>query len=320
MNIFSNPSGSIRPATADERHAWLTAISYFQSLELPDILAPSENKKVIFINFDGTGNNVDTNPAEDSNVGALSQLLKQVDSGSEQIESRYIEGIGTTGAGQTLQQMLATGAAELLQRAMNHVRTIVAQNPADTPYIVVTGFSRGAALARAFMSLIHDYGIPGAEDPSTNLIYDTSTAQKPPGSVHMSAILFDTVTTGMGGYDYSVPPTVDSLVHLTSRDEQREMFGLTSVLGDPGKPQIGSSKFSYLAFTPTLAEDTLLTRLLSLPFISLRIFFKTGDLLLHHPSFLISTTRTIGKSTIAAPWRPRRGDGFSPGMDEKPLM
>jgi hypothetical protein len=301
VNIFSNPSGSIRPATTEERQTWLSAISYFQALELPDVLAPSENKRVIFINFDGTGNNVATNPAESSNIGDLSQFLETVDTGSAQVDSTYVAGIGTTGPGQTLQQMLATGAVQRLQDAMNYVRSVVAENPEDTPYIVVTGFSRGAALARAFMNLIHDYGIPGVEDPSTNLIYDTTTAQRPPGSVHMSAILFDTVTTGMGGYDYAVPPTVDSLVHLTARDDQRELFGLTSVLGGAGTA------------TNRLIE-------VQLPGVHSDIGGGTGALALPRRLFRMSTKRRTGKSTIAEHWRPRLGGGFSPGTGGKPPM
>lgn len=76
--------------------------------------------------------------------------------------------------------------------------------------VVVTGFSRGAAIARHFMNLVD---AAAARDPLLD------------GRVYFYAILFDTVSTGQfDSLQLSAPPSVDYLVHFVARDEPRFLF------------------------------------------------------------------------------------------------
>ncbi|MDN8078670.1 DUF2235 domain-containing protein [Burkholderia multivorans] len=236
-SLIWSPTAEGAPYTADQsvKDEYLLAKSYFDALQLPQVISGDPHQLVIYVNFDGTGNNKSTNPNEESNVGLLDDQLDKV----APLNDVYEVGVGTTGSGQTAQQALGLGAQQRVLDAMQKVAAEVAtakqQDPDVQPYIVVTGFSRGAAEARMFMTAIDEYGVPGIGDAqaASSLTYDTSQSQFPPGSVHMSAMLFDTVSTSMGDDNFSIPGSVDSVVQITSQDERRAYFPLTSIEAGP---------------------------------------------------------------------------------------
>lgn len=85
------------------------------------------------------------------------------------------------------------------------------EDPETDIRIFVTGFSRGAAIARHFMNEVTDnWGTLSA-----------SRQAKP----HFYAILFDTVSTGqLENLRLALPSSVDYLVHFVARDEARIFF------------------------------------------------------------------------------------------------
>jgi Ca2+-binding RTX toxin-like protein len=242
MGSLFQSSEATKPASEAEKEQYRIAVDFFETLQLPDVITGSTSQKVFVVNFDGTGNNQYTNPGEASNVALLDSALEAVEDAKSDSSfvNTYQIGVGTEGSAQALQQALALGAKARVQDAIDVLRMQYAQWLADSagqpfePYILVTGFSRGSAEARLFMNVIDQYGIPALNDPGVDLVYNAATSLKPPGSVHMSALLYDTVGTGMTG-NFNIPDTVDSVVHFTSQDERRVFFPLMSIESGPGE-------------------------------------------------------------------------------------
>jgi hypothetical protein len=236
-SLIWSPDAEGSPYTADQsvKDSYLLAKSYFDGLQLPQVISGGPHQLVIYVNFDGTGNNKNTVPDEESNVALLDDQLGAI-APSDDI---YEIGVGTTGDTQTTDQALGIGATQRVTEAIARVASVIQaaslDDPDVQPYIVVTGFSRGAAEARLFMTAIDEYGVPSVDNAETasSPTYDTAHAQFPPGSVHMSAMLFDTVSTSMGDDNFSIPGSVDSVVQITSQGEQRVYFPLTSIEAGP---------------------------------------------------------------------------------------
>lgn len=125
--------------------------------------------KVAFF-FDGTGNNLDADVGNDehSNVARLFRAHPQSDS-ARGLFSYYIPGLGTrfkevgdpggTDLGLAFGQM---GTARL-DWAMRRFEERVGQSKGRTVHLALFGFSRGAALARAFARMVADRCERGAD-------------------------------------------------------------------------------------------------------------------------------------------------------------
>ena len=133
------------------------------SLPLPSGVSPGaapqgarQGMKVSFF-FDGTGNNLDADYAtrEHSNVARLFRVHPQSDTGQAAV-GYYIPGLGTrfkeiNDPGSTTTGLAFGGMGEeRLEWAMKVLDSRVSQARGQPVNVALFGFSRGAALARAF--------------------------------------------------------------------------------------------------------------------------------------------------------------------------
>lgn len=80
--------------------------------------------------------------------------------------------------------------------------------------VFVTGFSRGAAIARHFMNIVE-------QDWSNSSVINADINNAP----HFYALLYDTVSTGqMDRLQLSLPSSLDYLIHIVAKDEPRSFF------------------------------------------------------------------------------------------------
>ncbi|HEY0250263.1 MAG TPA: DUF2235 domain-containing protein, partial [Kofleriaceae bacterium] len=186
--------------------------------------------------FDGSGEDRATqDPALESNPAKLDDAF--------QGPKHYERGVGSekndtfqhraqndyefvTGAGF---QKRVDGAYNWL---VNEVNGIKGGNPQAQVVLVVTGFSRGAAEARAFTNELNARGIPvqSSKQPDGSFTQHFDTP-------HVGVmVLFDTVQmTAAQHKDLSIPDNVDNVLHITARDEKRTTFPLTRAT-DPNRP------------------------------------------------------------------------------------
>lgn len=244
----------------------------------PITLDPDEIKVSFF--FDGTGNNYDADypTLEHSNVARLWQAHKRP---AGKVYRFYVPGIGTyfkdigDDGGLFGMGFGAWGWARL-QWAQKQLQDVVKRHHTRTLAIAIFGFSRGAALARAFALWIagqtvskdgkYYYGYKGSEVrvriyfmglfdtvasvglPSSTLTtidYVWNQAQMLPNSK------LERLAAGPGpadptagltdghlmwASDLSIPPLVEECVHMTSAHENRNSFPLDSVYTTKGWP------------------------------------------------------------------------------------
>lgn len=216
--------------------------------------------RMLFVALDGTGQNADARSSDvDSNAASLARMVQGTASANPrapaQIVAHYWPGIG---AGRQATQWLAAatgeGLTELTEQAYLAIAQQVASWRQDDPnvqiHLAFTGFSRGAAAVLHLANLIDQRGIadpasarliseadPWGEYPQqrTRIVYDQTLLA--PGTARINGLfLADTVVTGQSGMlMLTVPPIVDSVLHLVARDEPRNlMFRLQSILSGPG--------------------------------------------------------------------------------------
>lgn len=190
--------------------------------------------------FDGTGNEPedadpefdDKEQVEDQNISNVLKLhLRaggQLDSPVERFEqlSLYFPGPGTRGGAlrRVLESALAPASLEKIQKkALSRVRE--AYQPGDE--ISVFGFSRGAAIARRFVSHLQAFGLAEREkgaQPAQRIpvrfvgLWDTVLSEGAPQKdrkIRSPAELGE--TDGIG-------PGVGRVVHLVSIDDPRKVF------------------------------------------------------------------------------------------------
>ncbi|MFT3698798.1 MAG: DUF2235 domain-containing protein [Kofleriaceae bacterium] len=226
-----------RPLSADDRDAVKAVQKKIASMKPKRIDDPKNPNLVqIELAFDGSGEDRATqDPALESNPAKLDDAF--------QGPKHYERGVGSekndtfahrvqndyefvTGAGF---QKRVDGAYNWL---VNEVNSIKGGNPNAQVVLVVTGFSRGAAEARAFTNELNQRGIPVTAskqpDGSFKQHYDT-----PQVGV---MVLFDTVQMTAGQHENtSIPANVENVLHITARDEKRTTFPLTRAT-DPKRP------------------------------------------------------------------------------------
>lgn len=190
-----------------------------------------KNQVQIEIAFDGTGNDasVDPNP---TNPAKLHEAFAGQKTYVRGVMTNSEEGLGAAigktvegGTGEGMQNRIEQGYAAVVAQ-VNEAKRL---NPDAEVSIVVTGFSRGAATARQFVNVLNDRGIP-----------NTNPDKKGPenfGPPRVGAlVIFDTVDSHATKVAAeTIPPNVDNVLHLVSRDEHRPSFPLTTAL-DPKRP------------------------------------------------------------------------------------
>ena len=177
--------------------------------------------------FDGTGNNEDKLSGY-TNVWYLSKSYRG--------KAFYGRGVGTGGAfDQKNGGITGEGGQERLEQMYDF---LVKTYQGGDNTIDIIGFSRGAALARAFANMIKNKGISKGTDhlamgPGGN--YRESDGNFDCVKIRFLGI-FDTVASfGIPGnninigYDLSIPDIVEHTAHATARGEMRSMFPLSSI-------------------------------------------------------------------------------------------
>ncbi len=209
---------------------------------------PPQTDTCIGFFFDGTGNNAqnDRPIGKDTNVAKLFELYerKRNSKGISIQQAYYHIGVGTDKekwyddwietialgplvkfikdrfTDKTLENfsglLTGSGGQQRIKDAITQLDSFISDNPdAEVIKIDVFGFSRGAAIARHFVNLVHDY-----EKVRVRLLG-----------------IFDTVGSfGLGGNDVNIgyslavySSRVDRVVHFIARHEYRSLFDLTSI-------------------------------------------------------------------------------------------
>jgi hypothetical protein len=184
------------------------------------------------ISFDGTWNSrddmlFDTNPA----------LLAEIFDGP----SDYQIGVGTSPMTRIIGGATGFGITNRINRAYDNlvaeVNALRSANPDTQVVLVLSGFSRGSTAARAFANVLNQRGIPDLTSADGSGNYSRYHETPRIGAM----ILFDTVgSVGIPGnninpgLDLSIPANAENVLHLTSGDEHRRMFPLSSAV-DPSR-------------------------------------------------------------------------------------
>jgi uncharacterized protein (DUF2235 family) len=183
--------------------------------------------------FDGTWQDRDRPGSNKTNVAKLWDVYLY--------QKEYQRGLGTGFGTRIWGGLTGFGGRVHISRMYKKLRRIynTPDPTGENQKIDVIGYSRGAALARAFVNYIDSKGgveILGPEGQST----DTYC----PVKIRFLG-LFDTVASfGVFGnninlgYDLSVPSIVQNARHATARHEMRRAFPLSSILPGPNNPTI----------------------------------------------------------------------------------
>jgi hypothetical protein len=198
------------PVTTDDREL-ISAAQAFVNGPVPQITHELDGRhsKLFKVAFDGTMNDRTRVPSSERET-VVASIARRID-------ARYFPGPGMQNP---YFINLADGAfgyssASIAERAEEEFfaqANAWLEEERDTEVrIFVTGFSRGAAIARHFMNLV-------ARDWPQRM-------QGRPTPPHFYAMLFDTVSTGQtDSLALSLPPSLDYLVHFVAKDEPRFLF------------------------------------------------------------------------------------------------
>ena len=206
----------------------------------PNLGAPSSERN-FFINIDGTWNDPTDSSEAGSGITNVLRFHKAVQRGADQY-SRYFPGVGNEVQNGFLRKFLGGafgfGANQIRDEA--YVVLVTNYRPGDKVFI--TGFSRGAAIARMLAQLIHKEGIPGSIEyvkDDNGRIIDCSTEGKKLCDVEVNMLgCWDTVASfgipvdilGIPFQeinlfkDFTVAKNVKNAVHLLAIDENRDAF------------------------------------------------------------------------------------------------
>ncbi|RFA27250.1 hypothetical protein CAI21_14470, partial [Alkalilimnicola ehrlichii] len=197
---------------------------------------------------DGTDNNRfrdrEHETKRPTNVAKLYELYPQVDSGA--ISRFYVPGVGTRESeDRTFFDMLDLGIAHSLGRRiatiLQRMQTFYKEFPlAKYGYLDLFGFSRGAALIRALVNVVHRINRtqPDYWGGLTVVIrfvglFDTVGSVGRPGNNRNNNILSRIGFPGPVILDLN-PHAAQTVYHLTARDEVRENFPLSSIKAADG--------------------------------------------------------------------------------------
>ncbi|SEM25548.1 Uncharacterized alpha/beta hydrolase domain [Pseudoxanthomonas sp. GM95] len=244
------------PASAEDLATYSranTALSQFQAPIL--IHAGNPNEKLFIAAFDGTGNDVFSDPEHATNVAGIRSQIKHLNrDGNDQIEVGYVIGPGTQknalartldGAdGHTYNERLEDMYRQFIEKASEWK----AENPDAQIRVADVGFSRGAEQAAGFSRLVHERGIQdpdgavyklGSHGEIKSVAYNKEPIVEP-GQVAQAVGLFDPVGTGdpVKHQDRRLPPSVISGVQIIAEDERRGLFKSTHII-DPGQTSDG---------------------------------------------------------------------------------
>ncbi|MFZ2655639.1 MAG: DUF2235 domain-containing protein, partial [Victivallales bacterium] len=188
--------------------------------------------------FDGTGNDMtqvgDPNSPLDSGLSNIAILFNAYNG-----KGWYLPGVGTQGkADITWGGITGWGGDYRVNEMYNKFLEFYRAGDTD---IDIIGFSRGAALARAFANKIAKDGVPYTYQSSTTEIgpFEIDLPSKKTGKACPRIRflgLFDTVASfGLPGNninlgkDIGIPDIVDYTAHATAMDELRRKFPLSSI-------------------------------------------------------------------------------------------
>lgn len=258
MGAMSNSPETV-PLSDEEKKRWLDAIVKMDDTFLPAQAwqgAGAEHKYVFVASFDGTWNDRENlRPGEAmTNPALLEKELSKLY--SERLDGHYYNGVGTRENTllKVLNGMTGQGSEERAEHAFkdfqNKSLEWLKADPEAQIHVVAIGFSRGAASARHFLNLVEERGVPAdgghkyvEDNPYSESQLDNKTFQvydkfkRPPGTVTSSALLYDTVATGQEDVlKMGIPASTSFVVHLTSHDEDRHSFPLTSIDGKSPDP------------------------------------------------------------------------------------
>jgi hypothetical protein len=253
-----------RAATNDDVAGYAGASQTMDAWNVRKIFNPDDpNHYVIGAFLDGTWNKrpgtdlLDTRPGNNyTNVGLLELLSQGADNSN--YRTKYFPGVGTdpetrlfggaTGAGVTLRAEDAYGWM------VKQVNNIYSNNSNATFDFMGVGFSRGSLETRMVLRMVDERGIPDTSTGYTVQLDDGLTEVRYRGNIvaprqaNLNAVIFDTVTTGVGDF-YNVDlPARAQVYHPIARDEMRTLFPSAplAALGQPMSPSW---------FQPVLAGD-----------------------------------------------------------------
>lgn len=221
-----------------DMRVYQSTINESRDFNVPLITPSDETHVRVFIaNFDGTGNDMVSDPAHMTNVGWMHDQLRRR-SKDGVVASHYLQGPGTQSNGLVKLYDGATGSTydsrleEMYERLLKQAHAWVVSDSGVEIWVIVTGFSRGAEQGAGFSRLLHERGIQDIDGRKLirhALGQDEEIFTRPPiaapGSVPQSVALFDPVGTGKPHRrDRHLPSSVVSGLQITARDERRNAF------------------------------------------------------------------------------------------------
>lgn len=231
-------AGESRPLTQNDRDT-VTAIQRKIATMKPKRIDDPKNPNLVQIEvaFDGTGDDREVMP-NDTNPALLEDAFEGPKQYQPGIATKRGKGLGTTVAND-IQFATGAGMQERIDAAYTNlvaeVNSIKGGNPKAEVVLVVTGFSRGAAEARAFTNELNKRGVPVTSSKQPDGTFKEHYATPHVGVM----VLFDTVEMSANrSLDMSIPANVDNVLHITARDEHRTDFPLTKAT-DPNRPDDG---------------------------------------------------------------------------------
>ena len=214
----------------------------------PDLGKFKKTKRNFVINIDGTGNDL-----SEATVTNVARFHRAIDDSEKSQHSLYFPGVGTPETNQGfLSELLGKGLGVGVRQIRDtaYVKFVEQYRPGDRLFI--TGFSRGAAVARMLANLINEKGIPESitvtRDNRLKVTDFENRGSKTPVEIEMLGV-WDTVgATGIPVdlfglpfqkvdlfADLDVAPNVKKAVHLVSVDENRDAFTPSLMNHEPGR-------------------------------------------------------------------------------------
>jgi hypothetical protein len=205
--------------------------------------------------FDGTGNNQYDELAKSADERALSNVAKLFAAHKFELSGgivrHYIPGVGTRypdigDSGSSMGKAIGTGADLRVKKALDLLDEEIAKVPAQQKIllinVVVFGFSRGAAQARAF---IRDLAVKCVADDGAYKYRGWPLRIAFSGLFDTVCSAYDSMSSATvstnGGHngwarDMKLPPLVEQSVHMVAAHEARLRFPLDSTRIDAAYP------------------------------------------------------------------------------------